>query len=115
MALYTLGDLHLSLGTDKPMDIFGDKWQNYVEKTPPRLRASLTENDHRPLRRPELGHEPPGVFGRIFGSSTSPRPKDTPQGQPRLLVGDRRQDAALFRRERADLPGDTPQQLPVLR
>ena len=31
MALYALGDLHLSLSTDKPMDIFGDKWQNYVE------------------------------------------------------------------------------------
>ena len=37
MALYTIGDLHLSLGSDKPMDIFGDRWQNYVEKkmTPP--------------------------------------------------------------------------------
>lgn len=32
MALYTIGDLHLSLGSDKPMDIFGDRWQNYVEK-----------------------------------------------------------------------------------
>lgn len=44
MALYALGDLHLSLGTNKPMDIFGDKWQNYVEK----LRRGfepLTEND----------------------------------------------------------------------
>ena len=35
MALYTIGDLHLSLGSDKPMDIFGDRWQNYVEMTPP--------------------------------------------------------------------------------
>ena len=44
MALYALGDLHLSLGTNKPMDIFGDKWQNYVEKLR-RGFESLTEND----------------------------------------------------------------------
>ena len=31
MALYTIGDLHLSLSTAKPMDIF-DGWHNYVEK-----------------------------------------------------------------------------------
>ena len=44
MALYTIGDLHLSLGSDKPMDIFGDRWQNYVEKI--RLCFSaLTEDD----------------------------------------------------------------------
>ena len=32
MALYAIGDLHLSLGTDKPMDIFGGGWEDYVEK-----------------------------------------------------------------------------------
>ena len=32
MALYTIGDTHLSLGSDKPMDVFGGKWKNYVEK-----------------------------------------------------------------------------------
>ena len=31
MALYAIGDLHLSLGTNKPMDVFGPKWANYVE------------------------------------------------------------------------------------
>ena len=44
MALYTIGDLHLSLGGSKPMDIFGDKWANHVE----RLRESflhLTADD----------------------------------------------------------------------
>ena len=30
--LYAIGDLHLSLGTDKPMDVFGGEWENYVEK-----------------------------------------------------------------------------------
>ena len=32
MALYTIGDLHLSLGSNKPMEIFGAGWANYVER-----------------------------------------------------------------------------------
>lgn len=32
MALFALSDLHLSLGTDKPMDIFGPRWTNHTEK-----------------------------------------------------------------------------------
>ena len=32
MALYALGDLHLSLSVNKPMDIFGGVWHGYVDK-----------------------------------------------------------------------------------
>ena len=32
MALYAIGDTHLSLSADKPMDIFGGSWSGYVEK-----------------------------------------------------------------------------------
>ncbi len=32
MALYAIGDLHLSLSGAKPMDIFGDKWTDHTEK-----------------------------------------------------------------------------------
>jgi len=32
MSLYAIGDLHLSFGNDKPMDIFGDVWTNHAEK-----------------------------------------------------------------------------------
>ena len=32
MPLYAIGDLHLSLGTDKPMDVFGEGWSNYTER-----------------------------------------------------------------------------------
>jgi len=32
MSLYAIGDLHLSLGTEKPMDVFGGRWENYVSK-----------------------------------------------------------------------------------
>ena len=32
MALFALSDLHLSLGTDKPMDVFGPIWSDHVQK-----------------------------------------------------------------------------------
>lgn len=32
MALFAIGDLHLSFQTDKPMDVFGGNWNGYVEK-----------------------------------------------------------------------------------
>lgn len=38
MALYTIGDLHLSLTTNKPMDVFGERWHNHTEK----LRAAFS-------------------------------------------------------------------------
>ncbi len=32
MALYAIGDLHLSFGADKPMDVFGGGWAGYQDK-----------------------------------------------------------------------------------
>jgi predicted phosphohydrolase len=32
MALFVIGDSHLSLSTEKPMDVFGSRWTGYVEK-----------------------------------------------------------------------------------
>ena len=32
MAIYAIGDLHLSFASNKPMDIFGGGWSNYIEK-----------------------------------------------------------------------------------
>ena len=32
MALYAIGDLHLCLGSPKPMDIFGGAWVGYMDK-----------------------------------------------------------------------------------
>lgn len=37
MALFAIGDTHLSLNSDKPMDVFGGGWAGYVEK----LRAGF--------------------------------------------------------------------------
>ena len=32
MALYAIGDRHLSRGTDKPMEVFVGAWKNYLQK-----------------------------------------------------------------------------------
>jgi uncharacterized protein len=32
MAVFAMSDLHLALGVNKPMDVFGYKWDNYMER-----------------------------------------------------------------------------------
>ncbi len=44
MALYVLGDLHLSLSSDKPMDVFGPKWAEHTRKLKDSF-ASLSQED----------------------------------------------------------------------
>ena len=44
MSLYAIGDLHLSLTTNKSMDVFGPRWENYVEKIRDGF-SSLTDED----------------------------------------------------------------------
>ena len=38
MALYAMGDLHLSFSVNKSMEVFGPAWSGYVE----RIRESLS-------------------------------------------------------------------------
>lgn len=45
MALYTIADLHLSVGVQKPMDIFGGRWQGYMEKIEKNWRAVIAPED----------------------------------------------------------------------
>ena len=44
MALYAIADTHLSLGADKPMDVFGG-WDRYVERLEKNWRALITPED----------------------------------------------------------------------
>lgn len=47
MAIYAISDLHLSFGpTDKPMNIFGDNWNNYEEKIRKHWLEIVTDEDH---------------------------------------------------------------------
>ena len=45
MALYVIGDSHLSLSTEKPMDIFGSRWTGYVEKLKNGWESRVTKDD----------------------------------------------------------------------
>ena len=45
MSIFAIGDLHLSLTQDKPMDIFGEKWVNHVEKLRVNWLDQVSEND----------------------------------------------------------------------
>ena len=44
MALYAIGDLHLSLTADKSMEVFGPVWENYVARIQESL-STLTAED----------------------------------------------------------------------
>lgn len=44
MALYAIGDLHLCLGAEKPMDIFGGAWIDYMQKLKEGVSV-ITEED----------------------------------------------------------------------
>lgn len=44
MALYAIGDLHLSLGAEKPMDIFGGNWIGYMDKLKEGLSVITAED-----------------------------------------------------------------------
>ncbi len=45
MALYTIADLHLACGVEKPMDVFGGRWQGYMEKLEKNWRACIAGDD----------------------------------------------------------------------
>ena len=45
MAIYTISDLHLSLGMDKPMNIFGDNWENHDQKIKANWNKKVKQND----------------------------------------------------------------------
>ncbi len=43
MSIFVISDLHLSLGTNKPMDVFG--WDNYVERIASNWKRFVKEDD----------------------------------------------------------------------
>lgn len=45
MALYAISDLHLSLNSDKPMDVFGEHWYNHHERIKENWINKITNKD----------------------------------------------------------------------
>lgn len=46
MAIYAIGDLHLSLSVDKPMDVFGGNWEGYMQKIEKEWTELVKEDDY---------------------------------------------------------------------
>ena len=45
MSIYAISDLHLSFVDNKPMDIFGETWENHAEKIRENWNKKVKEND----------------------------------------------------------------------
>lgn len=45
MALFAISDLHLAFGVEKPMDIFGYRWQGYMERIEEEWFKTVTAQD----------------------------------------------------------------------
>lgn len=45
MSIYVIGDLHLSFNNPKPMDIFGDNWNNYEKKIKENWLENVKQDD----------------------------------------------------------------------
>lgn len=45
MAIYAISDLHLSFGSNKPMDVFGVNWENHTEKIKQDWLSKVKEDD----------------------------------------------------------------------
>ena len=43
--IFTIADLHLPLGIDKPMDIFGSRWENYVNRLAQNWQSVVKPDD----------------------------------------------------------------------
>ncbi len=45
MEIFAISDLHLPIGVKKPMDIFGKKWDNYVERIKENWEETIKDED----------------------------------------------------------------------
>jgi len=45
MKVFAISDLHLSFGTNKPMDVFGEKWENYETKIKENVKKVVSDGD----------------------------------------------------------------------
>ena len=65
MAIFVVGDLHLSLGGDKPMDVF-EGWEGYLPKLEANWRTLISPQDTVILAGGyQLGHEAGGHQNRL--------------------------------------------------
>ncbi len=95
MALFVLGDTHLSLGGSKPMDVFPG-WNGYVERLEANWRKLITPQDTIVLAGDISWAMRLTDTRRDFEFlAAAARPEAHHEGQSRLLVDHRQQDERL--------------------
>ena len=45
MKVFAISDLHLSTVSEKPMDVFGERWQNYMQKIRVDWKEKVSDED----------------------------------------------------------------------
>lgn len=46
MSVFAISDLHLALSVDKPMDVFGERWSDYMERLKSNWLESISGDDY---------------------------------------------------------------------
>ena len=46
MSIFAISDLHLALSEDKPMEVFGGNWDNYMERMKTNWESTVGEDDY---------------------------------------------------------------------
>ena len=96
MALFVIGDTHLSLSVDKPMDIFGG-WKNYMQRLEQNWRSVVGEQDTVVIPGDvSWGMSLEQAKADFAFLHALPGKKNFDEGQPRLLVDHKIQDGPLF-------------------
>ena len=52
MKIYAISDLHLSATGEKPMEVFGFKWKDYVRKIKEDWQSKVTDEDVDKKKQP---------------------------------------------------------------
>ena len=100
MALYAIGDTHLSLSSDKPMDVFGGAWTGYVEKL--RQGMSVLQEEDTIVLCGDLswGMSLPQAREDFAFLAAFPGAQAAAEGEPRLLVDHCGENDTVFSGER---------------
>ena len=108
MALYAIGDLHLSLTANKSMEVFGPAWEHYVDRIGESLSSLAPRMYWCWAGDTVLGHATLRGGGGLPLSGAVPLQKAPGQGQPRLLVVHGVQNEELLHGEGPYHPGLSP-------
>lgn len=46
MSIYAISDLHLAMSIDKPMDVFGRRWDNYMQRIEDNWNSTVGKDDY---------------------------------------------------------------------